>query len=73
MSLLTRLRCFALRLRCPQLFYEPYFDTQRDVILDWQSYCPTLTKVIFESSGENKAPEWTYDKKAMDWMCSLDE
>jgi hypothetical protein len=70
---MTRLNYFWLRLRCPQLFHEPYFDTQRDVILEWKNHCPTLNKIVFESSNENKAPEWTFDEEAMDWMCSLDE
>ncbi|QRV76598.1 hypothetical protein RhiJN_04613 [Ceratobasidium sp. AG-Ba] len=73
MSLLARLEYFRIRLRCPQLFWEHFYHKQRDVILDWACQCPSLKKVVFESSSENKAPEWTFDEEAMDWMCSYDE
>ncbi|KAG8703456.1 hypothetical protein FRC08_002832 [Ceratobasidium sp. 394] len=73
MSLMVHLDYFRLRLRCPQLFGESYYHAQRDVILDWKHYCPSLRKVVFESSSEDKTPEWTFDEEAMDWMCSLDE
>lgn len=73
LSLMSCLSHFRLRLRCPQLFLDPFFHVQRDVVLDWGCYCPSLKKVVFDSSSEVKAPEWTYDEEAMDWMCSLDE
>ncbi|KAG8727246.1 hypothetical protein FRC12_022675 [Ceratobasidium sp. 428] len=73
MGLMTHLCYFRLRLRCPYLFKDPFYHTQRDVILEWKYHCPSLRKVVFESSSENKTPEWTFDEEAMDWMCSLDE
>ncbi|CAE6516531.1 unnamed protein product [Rhizoctonia solani] len=73
MSLLPNMKYFRLRLWCPQLFKEMWFDAQRDVALDWKEYCPTLCKIVFESSSHGKVIEWTFDDEAMDWVCSLDE
>lgn len=73
MSTLSRLTYFRLRLWCPMLFRVPSFHSQRDVVLDWRHHCPSLNKIVFESSNETKVPEWTFDEEAMDWVCSVDE
>ncbi|CAE6395752.1 unnamed protein product [Rhizoctonia solani] len=73
MSLLPDMTYFRLRLRCPQLFQDLWFHTQRDVVLDWKDFCPNLSEVAFESSSDDKLMVWTFDEEAMDWGCSLDE
>ncbi|KAJ1311251.1 hypothetical protein OPQ81_009749 [Rhizoctonia solani] len=73
LSLLPNMKYFRLRLWCPQLFYDLWFHAQREVALDWREYCPSLSKVVFESSSHGKAYEWSFDEEAMDWVCSMDE